>query len=142
MDFKNLLATYNIGIIQTKAYKHLRLETSKALKPYELSATEWAVLGLIFEREGIRSSDLIEILYFKKPLLAKTILKLEKKDLIDKEEFSEDKRVKRLFLTKKSRELIPIIEHDVRLKMRDLISNITKEDFQIYLKVLLEISSS
>ena len=61
MDFydpQKGLTTYNTGIVQAKAYRAMRISLTNALKKYNLSMSEWALLGTIYDRKFVKYSGL------------------------------------------------------------------------------------
>ena len=139
MDLENLqpnLTTYNTGIIQARAYRALRITISTALKKYNLTMSEWALLGTIHDKRYVRYSELAGVLEVKPPLVTKIIDGLIIKELVSSVKDKEDKRSKLLTETSKASALVPQIELDVRTKTRNLIKEISSDELITYVKVL------
>lgn len=92
----NLLtvARYN-GIFnrQTQAY------ITAALVSINISYSEGILIMNLFDKEGINQEELSSMLYIDKAATARSIKSLEKKGYITREVKSEDRRVKKLYLT-------------------------------------------
>ena len=96
------IPTYTTSLYQVKAQRILRDKVTHALSDYELSSTEWTILGQIYEhKDGIRLSELAIMLGVEAPLITNLIERLVKKELVQKHAHPRDKRAKLLFLTKK-----------------------------------------
>lgn len=92
----NLLtvARYN-GIFnrQTQAY------ITAALVSINISYSEGILIMNLFDQEGINQEELSAMLHIDKAATARSIKSLEKKGYITREVKSEDRRVKKLYLT-------------------------------------------
>jgi len=68
--------------------------------------------------------------------IARTVQKLEKNRYVEKRKDKNDKRVKRIYLTKKAKKLKQSIE-DARNDLMDILFNgISDDEFQAYINVL------
>lgn len=139
MDFydpKKGLSTYNTGIIQAKAYRAMRITLTNALKKYNLSMSEWALLGTIYDRKFVKYSELADLLEVKAPLITKIVDGLIDKELVSSIKDKDDKRSKQLTVTPNGLKTIPTIEKDVKNSTKNLIPDISHPELLIYVKVL------
>jgi len=139
MDFydpQKGLTTYNTGIVQAKAYRAMRISLTNALKKYNLSMSEWALLGTIYDRKFVKYSDLADLLEVKAPLITKIVDGLIDKELVNSVKDKDDKRSKLLTVTPKATKSIPEIEKNVKNNTKNLIPDISHSELLIYVKVL------
>ncbi len=131
------MTTYRIGLLQTKAYRILNHVTAKALKEYEITPVDWAMLGLLFEHpDGLRLSDLAEELGVEAPFITERTQELINQNLVTISTTKEDKRVKCMALTAKAKRKIPIIEQVLLKAMKPLLSGSSIKEVLSYKNVL------
>lgn len=107
----------NIGYLLMKVSKELKYTLSKNLAKFELTSSQWAVMKQLDIEERMHSPlnnrTAVEIatrLDFDKPTISGIVKRLIEKEMIRKEPHPNDRRASVLFLTSKSREMIPVIE--------------------------------
>jgi DNA-binding MarR family transcriptional regulator len=130
--------TYNVGLLQAKAYRILRKETTIALKGTGISTIDWAFLGLLYESKniGMRSKDAAAELGTKPPFITERSKVLEKKGLIVVKEHETDARTNVICITEKGRVFLKQTEKKVREHMERTIKGISRSDILSYLAVL------
>lgn len=129
--------TYESAILQVKAYRILQANVRNALKKYKINPTEWSIVGIIYQQKnGIRLSEIANMLDIDRPLITIIANNLEKKELIDRVDHPKDKRAKLLFLTSKAKLLLPVIEKELQVKLIKLLNGLTVEELNTYKKVL------
>ncbi|MBY0328522.1 MarR family transcriptional regulator, partial [Patescibacteria group bacterium] len=112
---KRKLATYHVGLLQTKAYRVLNSRATESLKPFGISSIEWAFLGALYEYSfeshiGMRATVLAKVLGVEAPFVTELSLKLEAKQLIVVLQDEDDKRVRRISLNEKGKKFVPEVE--------------------------------
>ena len=91
-------------------YRTIEKSFAKELAPYHIGWGHFAILMSLYEMEG-RSQDCLALSRgFDKTMIAKSVVRLEEEGFIHREIDQDDKRVKRLYLTEKSRNLRPEME--------------------------------
>ncbi|MBA3788876.1 winged helix-turn-helix transcriptional regulator [Patescibacteria group bacterium] len=132
--------TYHLGLVQAKAYRMLKQQTTEALIHLDISTIEWAFLGLLYERpKAVRASVVAEDLGVEAPFVTLIIKKLKKRSLIELKEDAHDSRVKLLCLTSKGKQFVQSTEIHVREVMRPLVQGIDLSDLATYIAVLEQI---
>lgn len=139
---QTLLSGYNTGLLQGKANRVLNLHLSETLQPYELSVTEWKILGQLYEKKELQLSEIAEILDVEPPLITKLVDKMAEKNLVSKKVDRSDKRIKKVLISTSGKRLIPTIERKVQQKLKILLSGTTANDLRSYAKVLQIISAN
>lgn len=131
------LTTYNTGLLQAKAYRALKHHTHSILKPYNISSLDWALLGVLFDQvNGYKLNELSQLLGIEPPFASVMVGALEEKKLVQRISSEEDKRAKVITLTQTGRELVPVIEQDLRKKMKFLLKGTNLPSVYAYIQVL------
>lgn len=136
-------STYHTGILQARAYRTLRLFMTRELDVFNLSSTEWSILGTIndhSEKGGIRASDLAALLDVKNSFITNSTKKLTEENLIVFSFHEDDARVRLLSTTEKGKKKTLVVERHMREKMKSWLKDIENEELVVYIHVLLKIS--
>ena len=128
--------TYTAAILQTEAYKVLRNHVVQTLGKFDLTVSEWTILGHIYHHESLRFIDIAQLLNVEPPHITTLIDILQKKKLVQRKDDPSDRRSKRIVLTKKAQDLVPGIEIELSSHMNLLLEGITPEEMTIYFKIL------
>ena len=136
-------ATYNIGLIQTKAHRVMKSRTDDLLKEFEISSVEWALLGLLHDNsKGLKFIDTAEMLGVEAPFITILVEKLSEKKLLTQITSKTDRRAKTLLITEHGNKLVPLIEDKLRKGMGSLVEGIPVGEIYSYYKVLTKIVSN
>lgn len=110
------------------------------LLPYDLSVNEWLLLTIIRSRPSIAMNELATQLSVTKPLVTRLTKSLAKKSYLQLRTTA-DKRRKQLILTDRSQEVLEQAEPQVRLALREWLSDFEPEHIAIYISIVLAISA-
>jgi DNA-binding MarR family transcriptional regulator len=122
------------------SYRAIQKKFAKELAPYHIGWGHFAILMSLYENEGRSQDSLALSRGFDKTMIAKSVVKLEDEDLIQRRTDPTDKRVKRLYLTEKSRKLIPEMERTGLGINKMLIKDFDKKESKIILEYLRKIA--
>ena len=132
--------TYRAGLLQAKAYRILKQNTSKILEPYDLSTLDWALIGILYDsKDGRRMSTLATLLGVEPPLISRMVGRLEKKGIMRQKKDGEDTRAKVVTLMAEGRKLVGRIEKVLRKEIKSLFVGASPKDILHYLYVLEKI---
>jgi MarR family transcriptional regulator for hemolysin len=135
------LKTYSVGLLQTKVYRALKVNTELILKPYGISSIEWAYLGTISEyTNGIRAGDLAEILGVEAPFITSLSTKFLRRKLVAYEKDPTDKRAKCIIITTEGKKVVQEIEPILREESKKWLKDLSIKEVLTYIKVLKKIS--
>jgi len=135
------LKTYQVGLLQTKAYRKLNKYTQEALKPYQIGTVEWALLGVLYDTQKPMSLKKIATkLDVEPPFVTELIEKLKKQKLVSLEKSKQDGRKKLLSLSEKGQNLVPEIEKMLFRESKKWLSGLSISDVINYIHVLNKIS--
>ena len=130
----NTLA-YDICYTARKIYQFL----TKEFKKFDITPEQFIVLATLFEQEGISQMDLALKLDKDKNTVKAIIDNLEKKGFLFKGENKIDKRAYSLFVSEKSKEIIPILRECEKDIINTLMWNITLEESKVSSAILSKI---
>jgi DNA-binding MarR family transcriptional regulator len=91
-------------------YRSVQKYFAKELAQYHIGWGHFAILMSLYDQEGRNQDSLAQSKGFDKTMIAKSILRLEDGGIVYREIDPADKRIKRLYLTDKGRELRPDME--------------------------------
>lgn len=92
------------------------------LTPYHISSGQQFFLLRIYQHPGISQQELAEKGFYDKGTTARAVKKLEKENYIVRKVDAYDKRIIRLYVSKKGEELVPIID-EVIANWRGIITD-------------------
>lgn len=131
--------TYQIGLLQDKAYRALKQETTKQLKPLGLATTEWAFLGLLLDTGGLSPTQAGVELGVETPFVTVMTRKLTKLGYVTEIKDTLDTRKKKLLLTLNGEAFVEKTEAHLRGTMRSIVDGVSKRALIDYLTVLTQI---
>jgi DNA-binding MarR family transcriptional regulator len=101
-------------------YRSVQKHLAKELAQYRIGWGHFAILMSLYNQEGRSQDSLAQSGGFDKTMIAKSILRLEEEGIVYRKIDLEDKRIKRLYLTEKGKELRPEMER-IGLKLNALL---------------------
>lgn len=125
--------TYTLLRLQAKSYRLIKNAVTETLHPYKLSVLDWSVLGLLFQKpEGSRFVEISTSMGVEPPFVTELVTILKKKGFVKIENDPEDRRAKCILLSKKSTDLIPTVEQEIKETLSHLLKNVSSADFRGY----------
>ena len=122
------------------AYRIVQKKFAKDLAPNNIGWGHFAILVSLYDGEGRSQDSLAMSRGFDKTMVAKSVVKLEEEDLIRRRTDPADKRVKRLYLTEKSRKLRPEM-YRIGYGINELLlKNFNEKESEDVLEVLRKIA--
>ncbi len=106
-----------IGIISRKIAKYY----NRRLAPYGLTAQHFFILVYLWEKDGVKSKDIQELLALESASLTGHIDRMEKAGLVKREHDPDDRRAIRIYLTEKGKEMEAVltpIGNDLKTSLR------------------------
>jgi len=111
-------------------YRYRRSFMSKRLEPYGIIGGMFMTLLTINKYDGINQEQISDYLKIDKTTTAKSIKKLESEGYIKRETDFEDKRINRVYLTQKAKDIIPEIRTALAEWDQIIRSGISEEAYQ------------
>jgi DNA-binding MarR family transcriptional regulator len=112
----------SLGYALTTTLNTLRKSFNQAIKEYNISSEQYAVMKLLDEFEELTPSEIARLLARDKANITRIVNSLLKKDLIKKE--SVNKKSYKILLTKKGSEILSDVEKiavDFNKKIKNLV---------------------
>lgn len=98
------------------------------LEPYHISSGQQFFLMRIHKHPGISQQELAEKGFYDKGTTARAVKKLEKENYIIRKADPKDKRIIRLYVTKKGEELMPVIDEVIASWRGIITSGMSKQE--------------
>ena len=125
-----------LGFLVHDVSRLRRSAVDRALKPLGVTRSQWWVLAFLSRADGMSQVALAEELDLGKVALGGLIDRLEKTGLVSRRPDEDDRRVKRVFLTKKSRALINEIRISVSGTEKVILDQIDDADLRATVRAL------
>ncbi len=119
-----------------KAHQRAHRLLNKKLIPYGLTNMQHLILEGLWYREGVTSAELGKFLILDKATLSGTLDRLDEGGWIEKRPDENDKRVSRLFSSKKANELKNELIEIRRKGNEELLKDFTLEEKIIFKRLL------
>ncbi len=103
----------------------------RCLKPLNVTRSQWWVLAYLSREDGMTQSRLAEELDLGKVAVGGLIDRLEKSGLLRREADASDRRVNRVFLEPKSKQLIARMRKVSHRMNQQILSGLAEEDLEV-----------
>lgn len=132
------LTTYQAVISQARAFRALRTFMADTLKRYDLTLTEWLMIGSVVDTagKGIRISELADLLGVEMPVITNLVNRAEKTGWVTRLSDPDDKRAKLVYSTKEGGQKACDIEGDIRSATSEWLNDLDPEQLLGYLTVV------
>lgn len=125
-----------IIFLLAKAYQKAHGEFKKRLQSYGLTPIQHLILETLWAEDGLSAGDIGKLLVFDGATISGVLDRLSAAGWVSKKSDSEDKRVLRIFLTPKSKDLQPELSKERHHINDELMQSFTLEE-RVLLKRLL-----
>jgi len=134
-------STKNFGLYMDKALKTIKLNYLKAFKELGLNFTpeQWVILDILYKEDGVSQTELAIGSFKDSPTVSRIIDLLEKKELVTRMRFENDRRRYKIFLTEKGQTDYDIALPAVNELREKSWENLSEEDYKTYLRIMSQI---
>ncbi|MIL08975.1 MarR family transcriptional regulator, partial [Salmonella enterica subsp. enterica] len=101
----NPIATDRIGFLLHDASRLLRKRFERNASHFGLSTAQWRLLVRVFKEEGVAQARLAEVLEIEPISVSRLLDRMEQGGFIERRADANDRRVKGIYLTERSREI-------------------------------------
>lgn len=108
-------------------------------KDFQLSKGQYLYLIRISENPGIIPDKLAEMIKVDRTTAARAIKKLEEKGFIEKRADAENKKIRRLFVTEKGAELVPIIKLENDYSNQVALQSLSEQEIVAFSQTLKKV---
>lgn len=119
-----------------------KVEAEKARRNYTFPKSCMGILANLWAQDGIKQQDLADDMIRNKSSITKMILALEKDGLVERKIDNQDKRKKKIYLTKEGKEFKRFIIEKARNGEKQATKGLQAEEVSIAKKVLQTIYSN
>lgn len=130
------------GFLVHDIARQLTCVLDQRLKPHGLTRCHWRAVLYIWRTPGISQTELSEILDLSRMGVTGLIDRMENKGLVSRQDDAQDRRVKRVFLTESTTELVPIITKLGRETIDDFFAGIDESDVDVLINLLLKVKQN
>lgn len=137
------ITTYQMMIAQAKAYRKVRAFMDVTLNPYNLTITEWLIIGVAIDAgpTGIRISELAKSLGVEMPVITNLVQKATQAGWLRRIEDQEDKRARRVVMTHAGLDKACDIEGELKKATAPWLKDIEKDSVKGYYEVITVLSN-
>jgi MarR family transcriptional regulator, transcriptional regulator for hemolysin len=125
-----------LGFLVHDVSRLRRRVVDRALKPLGVTRSQWWVLAFLSRSDGMSQVALADELDLGKVALGQLIDRLEKTGFVSRRPDKEDRRVKRIYLTKRSHTLIAQIRDNVSVTEKEILEKIDEADLKATVRAL------
>jgi MarR family transcriptional regulator, transcriptional regulator for hemolysin len=125
-----------LGFLVHDVSRLRRRVVDRALKPLGVTRSQWWVLAFLSRADGMSQVALADELDVGKVALGQLIDRLEKTGFVSRRPDDADRRVKRVFLTKRSEALIARIRENVSATEKEILLKIDWSDLKATVRAL------
>lgn len=129
---------YRLGYLT----QQFRVRINEMMKPYDIGFAECNILRVLSKNEGSSQEELAKTLQIDKAAVARAIKGMEQKEYIIREKSKEDSRNYCVYMTEKSKALLPIIDDKFHKNSLWLIEGIDEQALEITLRTLDEMCAN
>lgn len=106
---------------------------------YDITYEQWSTLMYLLHCDGNSQNEIAEKTHRDKVSVTKIIDNLEKRQLVIRKQDESDRRVKRIFITKNGKKLVPNLKNIAEKTLNEAFSDIKKKDLDSFKTVLSNI---
>lgn len=130
------------GFLVHDIARQLTSVLDERLKPYGLTRTHWRAVLYIWRTPGISQTELSEILDLSRMGVTGLVDRMESKGLVSRKDDETDRRVKRVYLTDPTAELVPVIITLGRETIDDFFEGIDEAESDLLTNLLLKVKQN
>jgi len=136
-DFDN-----SLGFLVHDVTRLLRWEFDLRAQELSLTRAQWSVLTHLQRLPGVQQVDLARVMDIKPITLARHLDKLEAKGRICRENDAQDRRAKRLHLTRKATLMIRSLKQVGKQVRKLALKNVSEAEFNTFMDLLFRMRAN
>lgn len=118
---------------------HRQLNRNFISNGFDITHDQWSILAYLFQNDGNSQQEIGDNTYRDKVSITKIIDNLEKRELVYRKVDLKDRRVRRIFLTKKGKVLVPKLKNITFYTLKEVFSGINQNSLESFKQVLSKI---
>ena len=132
----------SLGYLINRAAVSMRWALEEKLSEHDLTAPQWAVLSRLMENNGQSLTAIGKSLHADKPTVTGVVDRLEQKGFVKKSRDLEDRRIIRVYLTTKGKNVSSRLPELAERVNQDAIQGMNEEEVKKLKKQLLKIQNN
>jgi len=124
------------GFIIAKLGHRMAVELDKALKKYGVTISQWTILNLLWQKEGLSQVELQQILGLEGATITGLLQRMESGGFVRRSPDLDDRRIQRIYLTELGRSMeVPLCNeaHQVNEKA---LQNFSPDERDFFMRLL------
>ncbi|MDK2857628.1 MAG: hypothetical protein PWQ29_1083 [Verrucomicrobiota bacterium] len=134
--------TQNFGFVLHDTARMLRRNFNRRAQSTGLTRTQWRVLKSLHRRNGMRQSQLADLLEIQPISLTRLIDRLEKNGWVERCCDPTDRRANRIFITEKANPVLERLGEFAEETRQEACAGISEKELDQCLKILLRIHTT
>ena len=134
--------TRSLGFLLADVSRLLRRRFDERARTIGLTRSQWRVLGQLRRREGIKQTDLADILEIEAITLARHIDRLEAKGFVERKRHPRDRRAWQLFLKDEVRPVLDRMRELSDATRQEGLAGIPEAESEQLIETLLKIKAN
>lgn len=126
-------------MFNNKIFRNTQSYLDKVLKKYDLSSGAYPYLFILEKNEGISQIQISREIGNDKAMSTRTINKLIEGGFLYRKQDEKDNRAYKLYLTPKSKEIIPKIHEEIQILVDLITEDLSKDEMSITMESLKKI---
>jgi len=114
----------SLGFLMTRTARSMKRALDMRLAQHGVTSTQYAVLFVLWEEDGLSLTDLGKRLYFDGPTITGIVDRMERDNLVERRRDNTDRRVIKVHLTKMGKNL-----RDTLLPLGPEVNRVATADF-------------
>lgn len=129
---------YNIGRLISILHRQAQMFHTQQLKDINISSSEFPFLLYLNSKDGVTQETLVTFYGMDKAAVTRSIQSLEEKELVYREKSKDDLRCNHIYLTDKSRKLMPELRQRVDRWSDYLREDLNSDEVEQVINVLVK----
>ena len=141
-SMNKLIPGQSIGRLFSIIHWQTRIYIEEKLKPYEIKGGKIPILIILYHKDALSQQEISKKLRIDKATASREIRELEKQGYIIRKKDPKDKRIYRVYLTEKAKNIKSIVKKEARKWQSTLLKGFTKEERRSIMKILEKIAQN
>lgn len=125
------------GFLISKLSHRMAVELDKALKKYGVTISQWAILNLLWQKEGLSQVELQQILGLEGATITGLLQRMESGGFVKRSPDLDDRRIQRIYLTELGRSLeVPLCAEAHQVNEKTL-KGFSPDEKNFFMRLLL-----
>ena len=129
----------NVSFLVQDVARLMRLAFDRRIKEFGLTRSQWFALAFLHRKDGLTQQQLADQMDMERAPLSKTLARLEKDGWIIKNSTPEDKRVNKIFLSDKAKNIMPELKNEADALLDYTLCGLSVEKRNLFTDILSQV---